>query len=46
MWGVSPEGAPKDVISFGSLGLTSVANYDDKFVLQRVRQNWLYAKYP
>ena len=45
MWGFSPEGTPKDVISFGSLELASVANYDvKKFVLQRVRQNWLYAK--
>ena len=45
MWGFSPEGAPKDVISFDSPGLTSVANYDvNKLVLQRDRQNWLYAK--
>ena len=44
MWGFSL-GALKDVISFGSPGLTSVANYDvNKFVLQRVRQNWIYAK--
>ena len=43
--GFSPEGAPKDELSFDSPGLTSVANYDfNKFVLQRVSQNWLYAK--
>ena len=45
MWGFLPESALKDGPSFGSLELASVANYDvKKFVLQRVRQNWLYAK--